>query len=279
MIDIIDISYKGISGYTTYGVIIKSVRRLLPAMRKRELVIPGKDGIYDFGENDSENCIVTVEMIIPDISLPNLRLKARQVAAWLRSKTYEPLILSDEPDKYYKAKIYNESKLQTLGIIGQASITFECQPMAQYIVSTGEDIDLDSDLPLDSDILLDPIDAFTFDVVTSPTAINFENWGTVDINYRSQPGTLSKIIITGSFTTFSITINGATLNYTEAVAGGVVTIDNINCTVKLGDVNKLSAVTGDLTKFLKLIPEINNAIITGTGLNCSVLFDFAPLYI
>ncbi len=274
----IGIMYNGLHSYNDFGLYMRSEdRNMLPTLRKRQLVIPSKHGVYDFGDNTNDVRVISVKFTYTEADLNSLRLKARAVAAWLSGEGQ--LIFDDEPDKYYQAKVYTSVKISDTAYTAEFSVQFECQPMAQYVVSTGEDIILDSILPLNSDVLLKPVDNFKFNITSSPTEVIFENWGTSDINYKSQVGALSKIIITGSFVTFSITLNGKTLNYNEAVNNGTVTIDNVNCTVKLGGVNKLSVVTGDLASFLKLVPGTNTATITGTGLNCSVLFDFIPLYI
>lgn len=272
------LTYNGYHSYNDFGLYMRSEdRSLLPNRRKRQLVIPGKHGIYDFRNNTYDARIISVKFAYVEAGLNQLRLKARAVAAWLSGEGQ--LIFDDEPDKCYHAKVYTSVKISDIAYTAEFSVQFECQPMSRYIVSTGEDVILDSYLPLDSEILLNPGDAFTFNVTSSPTEIILENWGTADINYKSQIGALSKIVITGSFTTFSITLNGKTLNYNEAVSSSTVEIDNINCKVKLGDVNKLSAVSGDLASFLEIVPGINTATITGTGLICTVLFDFIPLYI
>jgi hypothetical protein len=137
---------------------------------------------------------------------------------------------------------------------------------------------LNNELLLDADILLDTIDTYTIDV-SGNTTFDIDYWGTQDVGLGSPSGSKFDIIITGSFTTLSITLNSKIINYTAAVAAQVIIIDNVNATIKNGVTNKLTDCTGDLTDFLTLSYGINTATITGTGLNCSILFDFRPQYL
>ena len=275
----IQISYNNKNSYDDYSFIVKSVDRpILPTLNKKEITIPGRHGTWDFEGNTYENRIISVEFKYQGTTFNNLRLKAREIAQWLSQTTYKELTFSDEPDKYYLAKIYDSIGLQNVLRTGQGNIKFECKPFALYQVTSGEDVILDSDLPLDSDILLDPVDAFTVAVTGNTTfAINY--WGTQEVGLGSPDGSKFDIVITGSFTTLSITLNGKVINYTAAVASQVITIDNVNATVKNGTINKLSDCTGNLDTFLKLISGMNIATITGTGLNCSILFDFRNQYL
>ena len=157
----IDFEYNGISS-RTYGVISKSTSRpILPALRRKELTIPGKHGTYSFGSDVYDNRIVSVDIAYVGDTLNEFRLHARDIAVWLSQTSYKELIFDDEPDKYYLAKIYNDIGLETLYTLGEATIQFECQPFALYIISSAEDIYLDDTVPLDSDILLNPGDDYT----------------------------------------------------------------------------------------------------------------------
>lgn len=271
--------YKGKHSLNDYNIVAKSVDRpFLPALRKKELAIPGRHGIYDFGGNTYGNRPLSVLLQFDGKTVNDMRLASREIAAWLSSMTYEPLTFDDEPDKYYLAKIYDPVGLETFFRLGMATVKFECQPFALYQVSSGEDVLLDSNLPLDSDITLNPADPFTF-AISADTTFDINYSGTQEIGLGSPDGSKFDIAITGSFTTLSITLNGKTINYTATVSGQTVTINNVDATVKLGSTNALANCTGDLTDFLKLIPGTNTVTIIGTGLNCSVLFDFRPQYL
>jgi len=272
-----EFSFKGIESGIYHLICQTTGRQLLPQMRSKTLTINGKHGVYDFGNNDYAPIQHAKKIVYVGDDINELRNRAHQIAAWLHSTKHEPLIFGDEPDKFYQARIPGGINLQSLLKIGECDITFECQPMADCIVDTGEDIILDSDLPLGSDITLDNADNYTFNV-TGDTTITFENHGLIETGLRSQEGSKFNIEIAGSFTTLSITMNGKTINYNEAASGTVI-INNTNATIETNGINKMSACTGDLIDFFEVIPGENEVTITGTGLNCSALFDFRQQYL
>ena len=157
----ITFSFNGLDSYSEFGIISKSDdRALLPSMRKRELAIPQKHGTYDFGGNTFNNRAITVQLSYIGTSFNELRLRARDIAAWLSQTSYKELIFSDEPDKYYLAKIYDPVGLENFFRLGKATIQFECQPFALYVVTSAEDVYLDDGVPLDADIILDSGDDY-----------------------------------------------------------------------------------------------------------------------
>lgn len=272
-------TYNGKHSYNDFKVIAKSVDRpILPALNKKELAIPGRHGTYDFGENNYSNRLISVLLQYRGESMSAMRLMSRSIAAWLSSLTYERLIFDDEPDKYYLAKLYDTVGLESFVRVGVATVQFECQPFALYQVSSGENLTWDGNLTWGMSLAWGNAESHTIDVVEN-TSIDIDYVGTQKVGLGSPDGSKFDIIITGSFTTLSITLNGKTINYTDAVSGQTVTINNVDATVKLGSTNALANCTGDLTEFLKLVPGTNTASITGTGLYCSVLFDFRAQYL
>ena len=278
----IGFEYNGTHSYDAYGIYIKSSNRsILPALRKREIMISGKHGTYDFGENTYDNRIVSVDIAYIRDTLNDLRLHARDIAAWLSQTSYKELIFDDEPDKYYLAKIYNDIGLETLYTLGEATIQFECQPFALYVVTSAEDIYLDDTVPLDSDILLDSGDDYTYTLadVDSNDIVTVVYNGNTELGLGAEEGAQFDIIVTGTFSVFSISMNGKTLTYTENCVAQTITIDNVNATVKNGAVNKLSMTTGDIADFLKLIPGNNIITISKIGGDADFTFDFRSQFI
>lgn len=114
------------------GVYMKSVNRTItPSLRKNEFVIPGRHGTIDFGLNTYENRFITIELNLIKNTLQDLRQQVRDVAKWLSKEGN--LIFDDEPDKAYKAKVYDEIDLEQLVTSGVTDITFECQPFAESL--------------------------------------------------------------------------------------------------------------------------------------------------
>lgn len=263
----------------TFGLICRTInRQLLPVIRTKTRTINGKHGIYDFGGGDSDPKTHTKRIVYVGNDITELRLRAREISAWLYSAEFKKLVFGDEPDKYELARITGGVNLESLLSIGECDVTFVCQPTAQCTHDTSEDIILDSDVVLGSDITLDNAANYTFTVNSSPTVITFDSAGLAETGLQSQRGSKFEIKITGSFETLSITMNGKTINYNEA-ANGTVIIDNVNATIKANGVNKISECSGDLIDFLSIIPGENEVTITGTGLNCSVLFDYRYEYL
>ena len=129
--------YNSLYSYDNFGIIAKMVGRpLLPAKRKQEIRIPGRNGTYDFGDNTYENVIIPVLIQCIADDFPELRTRARTIAAWLSQDVYKPLVFTDEPDKYYLAKIYDSvsfDKIVELAPGELSTINFECSPLAYSI--------------------------------------------------------------------------------------------------------------------------------------------------
>lgn len=252
------------------GVYISNIKRpALPVLRKKKVVIAGKHGAFDFGGNIYEERIITVDCFIKEKSYEDVRQKARDIAVWLGSKGQ--LIFDDEPDKYYIAQTYSSIEPEQIIKSGKFTVTFECDPFAYSITSTSDDAIWDSDVTWNSDVTWGGSDNYTFPVTSSPTSLQIYNFGTMPVR--------PIISVIGSFATINISINGLTIGYSEAVIEGTIIINNVKYTVTKDGVNKLSVTTGDTAYFLELAPGINNITISGTGLNCTVLFDFRPLYL
>ena len=278
----ITVEYNALDSYSDFQIVAKSIDRpILPALRRRELTIPGKHGTYSFGSEAYDNRIISVAIQYVGATFNDLRLRARDIAAWLSQTSYKELIFSDEPDKYYLAKIYDAVGLENFFRLGKATIQFECQPFALYVVTSAEDVYLDDGVPLDADVILDAGDdyKFTLDAADSGDTITVTNNGNAELGLGAEEGAQFNIIVTGTFTVFSISMNGKTLTYTENCVAQTITIDNVNATVKNGATNKLSKVTGDVADFLTLIPGDNVITYTKTGGNVSFLFDFRPQFI
>jgi predicted phage tail component-like protein len=274
---IMGFSFNGVHT-SSLGVGMRSInRQILPSTQDKYLEIPGRDGSYLFPGANNDRAI-EVELNITTNNLTQRQQVARQVAAWLRTKTRAELIFDDEPDVKYMAKLANQLDLEPLAFAGKTKVMFRCLPFALYQVSTGEDVILDSYLPLDSWVTLNPGEDFTISI-TGDTTFDIDYMGTQEVGLGSHDGSKFDIIIIGSFTTLSLGLNGKTINYTASLAGQTLTIDNVNATVKIGVENKLAYCTGDIGEFLKMIPGNNTAIISGTGLNCTVLFNFRPQYL
>jgi len=239
-----------------FNLVCKSVKRpLLPAVKTKRIELPGLSGAYDFDEHEYSLRSVTMRIVYLGTDYTELRTRARDIAAWLSTSNWAKLIIHDEPDKYYLAKVSGEIDLESLWGSGSSDITFDCQPFAYSITES----------------------IFNFPV-NQPTQFIFSNPGTRVINYKSPPGSKFLIKVVGSWTTLSLVLNGKTLTYTEA-GNGTAIFDNVEMEVALNGINKFRALTGDIDTFLHLCPGNNTLQVNGTTLNIIVSIEFIPLWI
>lgn len=273
------IEYNGINS-NSLGLICEVIYRpILPPMQQKTISISGKSGVIDFGNNKNNITKIQVYIGFDSDDEMDLRMKAREVAKWLYSDNWGKLILWDEPDKYYLARIYNETNLDSFINLGEAILEFECQPFAYQAIDTGDDPTWDeADFPWIIEIPWNIVESYKFKATGSRT-FTFYNPGTKEINFKSPQGTKSNIIISGSFASLMLSMNGRTLNYNEAVSNGIVIIDNIEMEVELNGQNKLDAISGDLATFLEVLPGLNTISVDGTGLNIDITLDFSPMWI
>lgn len=270
--------YNGIKS-SAFNLICRSVSRpLLPAIRPRAMQIYGRSGIIDYGGGDYNTRQIVMHIAYIGKSFVELRSRAREIAAWLSSNAWAKLVINDEPDKYYLARVLTGINLDTMQKLGQADITFECQPFVYMATDTGSDPAWDeADFPWITEIPWNMIQSYQFSA-SATEEYTFENPGTCEIGCNSPQGSKFNIIVTGSWTTLEISLNGKMLEYTEAGSGTLI-IDNVNMEVKLDGVNKLSELEGDIDSFLSIVPGENTIEVDGTGLDITVIIDFAPMWL
>lgn len=243
-----------------FGIIMRSKNRpILPAVRQQYEEIQGKHGSIDFSDDTLDDKIIEVDCTFIERSIPDLRNKARQIAAWLYGKG--ELVFDDEPDLYYVGRLVNQIDLEQMVCLGRFTLQFRCHPLAQAVEFVA-DIYLDSDITLYRNLRLDG-DYYSF-TVTSPTTVEVNNWGTAPV--------IDLVIkVTGSFTNLTLATGGKTLLYNEALQSKTLTIDCGKYQAHIDGVSKLNKISGD---FLELASGINQITISGTGLNCTVSFVF-----
>lgn len=242
----------------SFELISKSIKRpLLPARKNKDLEVDGISGAYDFGDDDYELRKITMQCSYLGESFQELRSRARSIAAWLSTPTFAPLIINDEPDKYYLAKVNDELDLNSFLESGTVDVEFDCQPFAFSVDES----------------------SFTYSNVTGVRNSAILHYGTRKVDYRSQKGSKFKITVNGSWTTISFTLNGQSLTFTESGSSATLIIDNIEMTAYKNGVSKFDELEGNIDTFLKILPGNNSFKIDGTGLNCSVTVDFIQLWI
>ena len=132
------------------GLHCKTHRPVLPELSESLIEVSGRDGAYDYGNNNYRNRLVTVDFFIsPRQGFENFRLDVRRVAAWLRRKG--EIRFSDEPDKYYVGRCYQSPDLeQATSPAGSFSAQFVCEPFAYGAAMTQELVsDTPATIPID----------------------------------------------------------------------------------------------------------------------------------
>lgn len=270
--------YNGIKS-NEFDIVCRSVSLpILPSVRSQQMQIYGKSGVIDYGGGDYDMRKLIMNIAYVGDNYLEFRSRARKIAAWLTTQQWAKLIIFDEPDKYYLARVLDGVDFESICRLGQADITFECQPFAYMCTSTGSDPTWDeADFPWITDIPWNMVQSYQFSA-TGTTNYTFEHPGTQEIGCYSPQGSKFDIIVSGSWTTLELTLNGKTLEYTES-GSGLLVIDNVNMEVKLDGANKLSKLDGDVDSFLSVVPGENTIEISGTGLNVTVTIDFTPIWL
>ena len=104
-------------------------RTLLPEKRRNEYVVPNRDGVVDFGGNTYDKRVISVVLGLIAKTPEELRASARMAAKWLSGEGL--LIFDDEPEKAYRAKIYEPLAIAQLVNTGETSVPFDCGPFAE----------------------------------------------------------------------------------------------------------------------------------------------------
>jgi len=243
---------------SAFSLVCKSVKRpLLPAVKVSRIEILGTSGVHDFSEHEYSLRPIIMRIIYIGTSYEELRTRARSIAAWLSTNVWAKLIIKDEDDKYYLAKVTSEIDLESLWESGTADIDFDCQPFAY---SVDESI-------------------FSF-LAVAVTPYEFTNLGTRLINYRSPQGSKFLIEVEGTWTSITLSINGKTLTYPEEVlVSDILTIDSIEMEATLGEVNVFGDLTGDIDDFFTLISGDNTLTIDGINFDVEVTIKFISLWL
>ena len=248
------------------GIIVTKIHRpILPALRPRKLLISGKDGLWDFGNNTYEEGQIVVDcVLIEPLSKRNL---IRSLALWLSTKG--KISFSDEYDKYYLGRLYESFTEVIDGSFGSFSLVFEVDPFAYSALKTTEEVLLSSEIPLGANIMLGNSEEYNI-FLNTPGSFSFSNFGEQNIR--------PKINITGSFGQITLATNSKSLTFDSAITNQSLVLDGENYTAELDGINRLANLTGDIDDFLTLIPGENVVTVSGVNLDCNIEFEFRPTF-
>ena len=123
-----DLTFNGISVKTAVPRIriTKIVRPVRPSYERNKIVIPGKDGTYDFGNNRKEDFLITVETVVVANTAAELQTQLKALSTFLDGK--KSLVFSDDPSMTYQARVYDEvvASSDATARWARCLIVFEC---------------------------------------------------------------------------------------------------------------------------------------------------------
>jgi predicted phage tail component-like protein len=116
-----------------YVKVMNTTYSILPSIETKTQKVYGRGGVYDFGVELGER-IIECEVIIIADNQNDVIKKAREFSTWLFYKDLQPLIILDEPDKQYMARLSGETNIAELYRTGTTTLKFLCpSPYAESI--------------------------------------------------------------------------------------------------------------------------------------------------
>ena len=109
-------------------VFVNDIRQsILPSISQNTIKINGRAGLIDFGNELAERTI-EIDIMIFGGTLPQLQSRIRELSKWLYQDEAKKLVLLTESDKYYYAKLSQDTDLSIEGIQrnGMVTLIFIC---------------------------------------------------------------------------------------------------------------------------------------------------------
>lgn len=96
---------------------------VLAPIEHKTAKIQGRKGRYDFGiEEDMK--VIEIDYQLIGVSETDVMNKAASFATWLYHKELQPLIIADQPDRYYMARVVGDTDITEEFRVGSGSLTF-----------------------------------------------------------------------------------------------------------------------------------------------------------
>ncbi|PAF31854.1 distal tail protein Dit [Paenibacillus sp. 7516] len=249
------------------GVFRNSQRPILSSTVNNTVTLPGMHGAYDFGATMGPK---QFELECAFITRNHIELQQRvsALAAFLldgdgRPRTMD-IVFANSSDRKYSVRYVGSLNIDRISGLGTFTLPFTAfDPFAYSKQNTNELLTWDTDLTWQDDFAWDDIYEFAF---RGPETVQINNFGTLNI----EP----LIVVTGSFSTLSLTIGGVEFKYNTSF-NGTLEINHKRKTVKSGNQNLLRNTNA---KFGKLPPGTSDLIVNGTNLNISVDVIFNAKY-
>lgn len=197
---------------------------ILPTIDSKTEKVAGKAGEYDFGvEIGTRSIKVDIQLIGEDQH--DIMSKATDFAQWLFHEDLQPLIIMDEPDKQYMARIVNETEIEEVFRVGQASLEFlipnpykeaVAEKVVTQTVTTVDPFNVVNNGGVDTYPIVDLTmrsDSTSISVITED---KFVMLGQSD-NVEKTKVTVNPLVLTDSFTSYTGWTTGSNID------GGTIT--------------------------------------------------------
>ncbi|MFT8349465.1 distal tail protein Dit [Clostridium saccharoperbutylacetonicum] len=115
----------------------------VPTRRFKEIEIKGHDGKYYLDEETYDDIIIPTDFSFIENDLDNIRSRVRNIKYWIENVKNNRLILSDDPDVFYKvckAELGNVT-YENLYEIQNFTVNFTCKSY-QYLITGQKEIQL-----------------------------------------------------------------------------------------------------------------------------------------
>lgn len=107
---------------------------ILPQKRRHQIEIPGMDGVLDFGGNEFQRKIITMDIGVIKPTRNDYLALRRDLANWLAYKG--TLILLEEPNIVYVGEIFNQIDPRKFIVSGATiNLSFEVDPYAYQLIT------------------------------------------------------------------------------------------------------------------------------------------------
>lgn len=225
------LTYDGVASTTLPQLIVEKVTRKMTG-KNRDIYreVAGREGAWRFGEKKGLRSIVA-ECAVVSTGFPTTRrADLVAIADWLDKGGFKKLIISDEPDRFYRAILANEPEIDEWREWGKFSLEFTAEPYAYD----------------------NTINLRTFSHTVGTPTDNWTSTGKV-ITYPVVDITA----VGGSLTSVTVSFNGDIITYGSTILSGQsISINSIGYVVVTG-VNGDTDLVGDFSTFAAAMSDVS----------------------
>jgi len=183
---------------------------ILPTLDSKTEKVYGRAGEYDFGvEIGTRTIKFEVQLIAEDQY--DIMNKSTDLAQWLFYEDLQPLIIMDEPDKQYMARIVGDSEIEELFRVGHATLEFlipspykeaTAEKLVTQTISTVDPFNVENDGGIDTYPIVDLTMKAASTSISVITEDKFVMLGQSN-NVEKTAVTVNPYVLTDPFTAYS----------------------------------------------------------------------------